>query len=301
MGRGRDTGRDGDTGEQALVFLLGAAGGFAVGMLLSGTFPAPAEPTREVGSRLRRTAATMARSLRPGRLRREQREQEALTRVEDAVLDAFLHDEVLSERPIDIGAVSRGMIELSGSVRTGDEAERAVRLARRVEGVETVINRMDVEDELSRRRRGSGTESGGIMGGEWTGREIGMGRRRQGHETEPDRPDDSQHQKEVALEQADRAQFEDEGLGHSQPRMSARPGPAGDPLDRVNYDEDELDNQSPYGKHAVSVPEQPQALNADARVGEGPKPGTELALEAADLPVKPHSRSRPAEPDSGNR
>ena len=70
-------------------------------------------------------------------------------------------------------------------------------------------------------------------------------------------------------------------------------------LSRTNYAEDELDNQSPYGKHAIPVPEQPQALNSQSRVGEGLKPGTELALEAADVPVKPHSHPTTERPESG--
>ena len=291
--RDRERGGDEDRTGQALVFLLGAAGGFAAGMLLSGRVPAP-----EVGTRLREGARTVAQNIRPARMRRELRDQVALTALEDAVLDAFLRDELLSERPIDVGAISRGIVELSGSVRTADEADQAVRLARRVEGVETVVNRMDVEDELSRRRgRGGDTEAGGDrMAGEWTGREIGMGQRRQGPETEPGRADDSQHQREMALEQADRAQFEDEGLGHSRPRMSARPG-HGTP--ELNFSEDELDNQDPYGKRAVPVPEQPQAMNSASRVGEGLKPGTELELEAADVPVKPHSQKQPTNPEDG--
>jgi BON domain len=286
----------GDEGEgragQALVFLLGAAGGLAVGMLLSGRLP-EAAPARGVGSRLRDGARSVAANLRPGRMRRELREQVALTALEDAVLDAFLRDELLSERAVDVGAISRGIVELSGAVRTADEAERAVRLARRVDGVETVVNRMEVEDELSRRRGREGEPASGEerMPGEWTGREVGMGRRRQGPETEPNRADDSQHQREMALEQADRAQFEDEELAHSRPRVSSRPGTG--EVNPTHYREDELDNQDPYGKHAVPVPEQPQAMNSQSRVGEGLKPGTELALEAADVPVKPHSHQRP--------
>ena len=123
------------------------------------------------------------------------------------------------------------------------------------------------------------------MAGEWTGRNIGMGRRRQGDETDP-AMDDSRHMREVALEQSDRAQFEDEDLAHSQPRLSARPGPG---APETVYAEDEMDNQDPYGKHAVPVAEQPQALNSQSRVGEGLTPGLELALEQADVPVKPHS------------
>ena len=47
--------------------------------------------------------------------------------------------------------------------------------------------------------------------------------------------------------------------------------------------------------------EQPQALNSDARVGEGLKPGTELMLEAADVPVKPHGERPRRDMDDGER
>lgn len=295
MARDRDSRRD--EGGSGLTFLLGAGAGMALGMLLSRTLSEP-ETVRQAGTRLRERARDVALHLGPGRLRREVREQLELTRLEDAVLDAFLLDELLSERAIDVGAISQGIIELSGSVHAAEEAERAVALARRVEGVETVVNRMDVEDAL-RRGRGAGNDTEGetMTGGEWTGREIGMGRRRQGHETDPDRTDESRHRRDDALDAADRAQMAEEGYGRD-PRVAERPDPV-DPYTRTNYAEDELDNQSPYGKHAIPVPEQPQALNSQSRVGEGLKPGTELALEAADVPVKPHSHPTTERPESG--
>ncbi|HEU4452033.1 MAG TPA: BON domain-containing protein [Longimicrobium sp.] len=295
MGRS-SRGRDRDEGGlgQALVFALGAAGGLAAGLFLSGR-QAAEETDSGVRGRLRERARDVAHTLRPARLRRELVDQLELTRQEDAVLDAFLRDPVLSERPIDVGAISQGIVELSGTVHSAGEAEHAMRVAQRVHGVETVVNRMDVEDEGVRRGRSDDTEAtGGRMSGEWTGRNIGMGQRRQGEETEPGTNDDSRHQKEVALEAADRAQFEDEELAHSQPRMSSRPGTG---MPELNYSEDELDNQSPYGKHAVPVPEQPQAMNSAARVGEGLKPGTELMLEQADVPVKPHGDRPRTDPD----
>jgi hypothetical protein len=213
--------------------------------------------------------------------------QDELLLLEDAVLDAFLDDEVLAERGIDVGAISEGIVELSGSVLTRGEAMHAVAVAQGVQGVATVVNRMDIVEERERLhpRFDDTDDEGFAMSGEWTGHQSGMGSRRQGEETDPARRDDSHHQREVAMEQADRAQFEDEGV-HSQPRV-------GDPHDGevhnpTNFREDELDNQSPYGKHAIPVPEQPQAMNSQSRVGEGLKPGVELNLEAADLPVKPH-------------
>jgi len=265
------------------MFALGAAGGLALGLLFARGVPTAPEPVRQAGARLRARARGVADAYGPGRFRRPLGEEDTLGALEDEVIDAFLRDPVLSERGIDVGCVRAGMIELSGSVRSVEEGERAVRVARTVEGVETVVNRMDVDSDG---RRAETDRWEGHMAGEWMGRQVGMGRRRQGDETDPG-ADDSQHLREVALEASDRAQYEDEDIAHSRPRVGARTG-VGDP-NPTHYSEDELDNQDPYGKHAVPVTEQPQAMNSQARVGQGMDPGLELALEQADVPLKPHS------------
>lgn len=273
----RRTGSEEERERGGWLFALGAGAGLAVGMYL-GTRGSAEEPSRR--ERLVRGARSAAQRLRPARMRRDQRDEAPLRRLEDAVLGGLVRDDVLAGRPIDVGAISAGIIELSGAVRTPAEADRAVSLAARVPGVETVVNRLQVETQVPRGRAEAG-------GHEWGGRMAGMGRRRQGHETDPGRRDDSQHIRERALEQADRSQFEDEDITHAQPRVAARPGPARDP-NPTRYEEEELDNQTPFGQHAEPQPEQPQELNADSRVGEGLMPATELRLEQADLPVKPH-------------
>jgi hypothetical protein len=165
--------------------------------------------------------------------------------------------------------------------------------------VETVVNRLDVGSDIARRPARDNQGTGGAMSGsEFSGNVSGMGRRRQGSDTEPDRSDDSQHIRETSIEHSDRSQFEDEDLAHSHTVMSSRPSPH--PENPTNFSEDELDNQSPYGKHAVPQPEQPQQLNSLGRVGEGLKPGTELRLEQADVPVKPHQAANPVEPRDEN-
>ena len=62
---------------------------------------------------------------------------------------------------------------------------------------------------------------------------------------------------------------------------------------RVGSSEDELDNQDPHGKHAArTLDDEPQRFNTAARVSQDPqgtKPGIEMRLEDADVPVKPHS------------
>lgn len=288
-------------GGRGLMYALGTLGGLAIGALVlrglglregvraeghAETEPPP-EPRRQPPAQFR-----------PVGVRRAPRDQEALSALEDAVLDAFLDDERLRECGIDVGAISRGIVELSGSVWTRDQAHRAVLVAQGVEGVETVVNRMEIEDERERLHPRDDSDEGIEMSGEWTGHQSGMGSRRQGDQTDPDRRDDSHVMREDSLEQADRSQFADEGL-HSQPRVSdPHDGPAPNP---TNFREDELDNQSPYGKHAVpqGSPDDgpPQAMNATSRVGEGLKPGTELALEAADVPVKPHGHSTTERPE----
>jgi hypothetical protein len=286
-------------GGRGLMYALGATAGLAIGALVlrglglreavetEGHEEAEPEPRRQP-----------AAQFRPVGVRRAPRDQEALMALEDAVLDAFLDDETLRECGIDVGAISTGIVELSGSVWTREEAHRALSVAHGVGGVETVVNRMEVEEERERLHPRDDFDEGIEMSGEWTGHQSGMGSRRQGEQTDPSQPDDSHRMREDSLEQADRSQFADEGL-HSQPRVSdPHDGPAPNP---TNFREDEMDNQSPYGKHAVpqgsATDGPPQAFNSQSRVGEGLKPGTELALEAADVPVKPHGNPTTQRPE----
>lgn len=280
-----------DYGREALTFALGAAGGLALGLLLVRSMPSPRR-SGQVGTPLRERARTVAGRLRPARLRRMGEEQRELTRLEDGVLDAFISDRVLGDRGIDVGAVSPGIVELSGSVWTREEADRAVRVANGVAGVKTVVNRMEIEDEVRQRNEsrrnleemGSGVTS--LQHG--TARVGGMGARRQGRETDPDRPDDSREIGMGALKRADRAQREDEEFAAAPPRPTPEPW-------RRKFDEDEVEPQDPHGKHApVTLDAQPQQRNSNARVGEGLKSGEHLALEKSDVPAKPHAAPPPA-------
>ncbi|HET7273542.1 MAG TPA: BON domain-containing protein [Longimicrobiaceae bacterium] len=279
-----------DIRDDALTLAVGAIGGLALGMLLSRKTRAP-ERLGDLGHDLKDRARNAARRFRPARLRRRAGEQRELTRLEDAVLDAFLSDPVLGERGIDVGAISPGIIELSGSVVTDQEAAHAVHVANGVVGVSTVVNRMELESELQRLERTRGRFEDGspsLHEWAWQGQGVGMGKRRQSLETDPDRPDDSQEQKMEALREADLDQWQDEGFAAREPQLSDRGG-VQDPY-RTDYDEEELDNQDPHGKHArYTLDSPPQDLNTDARVGEGLKPGTELQMEEADIEGKPHS------------
>jgi hypothetical protein len=268
---------EGQWERNAATFALGALGGLTLGVLVSRLLPNESGGDGEFGQRAR----GFVRRLQPARLRRLGFEQDDLDRLENSVLNAFLVDSVLSERGVDIGAISPGIIELSGSVRTEEEAQRAVRLASRIAGVRTVVNRIDVE-ELSRRAGGFEVDDSGGRGFLQEGRVGGMGRRRQSIMTDPDRPDDSQQRKEEALAAADRDQWSDEGLASGVSRTDSRPEVQSS--NRTNFREDELDNQDPHGKHrAETLDDQPQELRSESRVGEEMKPGTRLRLERSDL------------------
>jgi BON domain-containing protein len=110
--------------------------------------------------------------------------------LEERVLEAFRNDPVLSERAVDIGAVEDGIIELTGWVNSEDEAHQAVVIARGVPGVVTVVNRLtirtdeDLFDDAAHRY-----EDGDPAFTErhWEGQQVGTGRRRQGNSTEIDR------------------------------------------------------------------------------------------------------------------
>lgn len=231
-----------DYGREALTFALGAAGGLALGLLVVRGISTP-QRVSALGGNLRDRARDVAGRLRPARLRRLGREQRELTALEDRVLEVFFADGVLGERGIDVGAISPGILELSGSVWTEEEADRAVRVASGVEGVRTVVNRIEIEDESRQiaavKRRVEEGSNGAIQHG--TARVGGMGSRRQGAETDPDRPDDSQHMSMGALDRADRAQTADEGYASAMRRDDEEPW-------RQNFDDDEVEPQDPHGR-----------------------------------------------------
>lgn len=115
---------------------------------------------------------------------------EGAEELERRVLHAYQNDPILAERPVDIGAISSGIVELTGWVNSEDEATHAVTLARGVPGVDTVVNRLAVrprEDQLaeSAERYANGDPS--LTESHWEGQSIGTGRRRQGNSSEPDR------------------------------------------------------------------------------------------------------------------
>ncbi len=110
--------------------------------------------------------------------------------LEERVLEAFRNDPILSERAVDIGAVEDGIIELTGWVNSDDESHQAVAIARGVPGVETVVNRLairndeDLFDDAAQRYEDGDPA---LTEAHWEGQLVGTGRRRQGNSTEVDR------------------------------------------------------------------------------------------------------------------
>ncbi len=110
--------------------------------------------------------------------------------LEERVLEAFKNDPTLSERAIDIGALEDGIIELTGSVNSEEEAHQAVVVARGVPGVATVVNRLTIRtDEDLFEDAAHHYEDGDAPFTErhWDGQQVGTGRRRQGNSEEIDR------------------------------------------------------------------------------------------------------------------
>jgi len=117
-------------------------------------------------------------------------EADGVPLLEERVLEAFNNDPILAERAIDIGSDGPGIIELAGWVDSDGEAEHAMTLARGVPGVETVVNRLLVDDEEHQlgdniRRFNEGDPA--MTDSRWDGQQVGTGKRRQGSSDEPDR------------------------------------------------------------------------------------------------------------------
>jgi hypothetical protein len=204
------------TGTTIASVLIGAVAGFAVGMFVAQRVGGFSGLTSRVRRRFRRGGEEAARPNDVSSVEFDEIDEDAeentgiradaadldedddfngmdddgVPLLEERVLEAFNNDPILAERAIDIGSVGQGIIELAGWVDDDDEAQHAMTLARGVPGVETVVNRLlvdDVEEQLDDtvRRFKDGdpalTESG------WEGQQVGTGKRRQGSSDELDR------------------------------------------------------------------------------------------------------------------
>ena len=111
------------------------------------------------------------------------------------VAEALRKDGKLGRRAIEVDAVAEGVVELTGTVRERSEAERAVGIAQRTTGVYTVVNRLVVDMEESKRAEAKRRWSEGapdLRERHHYGMGVGMGTRRQSPDTDPDRPSDKQ-------------------------------------------------------------------------------------------------------------
>lgn len=121
------------------------------------------------------------------------------------VADALHRDSGLARRRIEVDAIAEGVVELSGAVRDREEADRAVALAQRTTGVYTVVNRLRIDEEETRRestRRRWSEGAPDLRERHHYGMGVGMGTRRQSPATDPDRPSDKQRLIERELDPA---------------------------------------------------------------------------------------------------
>ncbi|MEP6730004.1 MAG: BON domain-containing protein [bacterium] len=176
--------------------LLGALAGFAVGMVVAqrvGGFSGLADRFRRGGTDVEENAGPVVAddfADEEDYDDDEIEEESEASGLEEHVLEAFRNDPILSERAIDIGGIGEATIELAGWVKSDDEAEHAVTIARGVPGVSTVLNRIAVGDEEERiadhaRLFAEGDDA--HTEAHWEGNVVGTGRRRQGTSDEPDR------------------------------------------------------------------------------------------------------------------
>jgi BON domain len=200
----RDRDDDSSSTNTALTVLVGAMAGFAVGMFVAHRVGG----ISGLASKVRRQRGTLEdQSLNAAHGVADEEEFEEFEDVEEDelesstydraleehVLEAFRNDPILSQRAIDIGAISDGVIELAGWVDDDAESQQAVTIARGIPGVETVINRILVGDDerrfdaATRRERDDEPPNRNAT---WEGQRVGTGRRRQGTSSEPDRHED---------------------------------------------------------------------------------------------------------------
>lgn len=123
---------------------MGALAGLAVGILL-------ADRGMLAGLRKVRRKRATANPRHEGRTdtvrpveteRAPRRPVDDEAELEARVLETFRNDPILVDRPIDIGAIGTGIIELTGWVDRPEEVRHATTLTRGTIGVHTVINRL---------------------------------------------------------------------------------------------------------------------------------------------------------------
>lgn len=191
----------GDSRSTALVVTVSAVAGLAAGVLLAQRFGGLAGLTQRVREHFGSDAEELEGGYR-GRGHEapdfdtdfdhdtfEDEEADEGEMLEERVLEAFRNDPILSERAVDIGAIGRGIIELTGWVHADEESDHAVTLTRGVPGVETVVNRLVVREEEERMDESARRYENGEAetSPRWEGLGVGTGRPRQGTSQDPAR------------------------------------------------------------------------------------------------------------------
>src|SRR6266566_4891837 len=126
----------------AIYIAIGAAAGFAAGVLMAERFGGFKGLTDRIKDTFGGGTEGEQEDFDYEGLDEDEFDPDVDEELEERVLEAFRNDPTLSERAIDIGAVEDGIIELTGFVNSDDEAHQAVVIARGVPGVDTVVNRL---------------------------------------------------------------------------------------------------------------------------------------------------------------
>jgi BON domain len=130
--------------------LFGALAGMAVGILLADrgllSLPKRRRATRDAAPDVDADDQAEPERIRPLRTARApRRAPDDEAQLEARVLETFRNDPILVDRPIDIGAIGTGIIELTGWVDAPEEIRHATTLTRGTIGVHTVVNRLLVK------------------------------------------------------------------------------------------------------------------------------------------------------------
>jgi hypothetical protein len=146
--------------------------------------------------------------LRFTRRRRTAAARGALDTLEESAVEVLRRDRLTGNCAIDVAALGPGIIELSGIVPTLEIGQRAARLLHALDGVRTVVNRLEtgsLEDHLAENRLRRARGEPALRERQWYGMSVGTGRRRQSPNTESGRDDDivEQRMRELDVHEAD--------------------------------------------------------------------------------------------------
>lgn len=191
---------------------------------------------------------------------------------------ARLDGEGIRPGTLRVSALTPHIVELSGTVPTEEEARDVVGRVQAVDGVRTVVNRLEVTGEASRLARNRGRYASGspeMTESHWYGQRVGTGRRRQSEATDPDRPSDKVPMVTAHLGTADAQDAVSEPVEKQGPAVE-------DHTTQVPAPTHYGDRNEPAGfAGEANAPE--QDMNAGERVVENVKPGVQRAIEDAGL------------------